>query len=135
MESRLTLSNRWENLKLLRDFIQGWAKKRGLPKARRESLDKAAAGIFHYLVNRVYPPGQPGSITIVLEDKGLRTRLLFEDDAPAYSPAGINSGKADRLSPKPGQEADLEAVRQLADSLIYYRTADQKNRLVVFLTM
>ena len=124
-----------ENLRLLRNFVQGWAKKRGLPKARRESLEKAAAEIFHYLVKQVYPPGQPGSITIVLEDKGLRTRLLFEDDAPAYNPTGLDSGKADRPRPQPGQEADLETVRQLADSLIYYRTADQKNRLVVFLAM
>ncbi|MEW6387243.1 MAG: ATP-binding protein [Thermodesulfobacteriota bacterium] len=134
MESRLTLSNRLENLKVLRDFLQVWAKRRGLPKGRRESLEKAATEVFRYLVSRVYRPGQPGSIAIVLEDKGSRIRLMFEDDAPAYNPVNLSSSAAEAKSPELGGDVQLNAIPQLGDSLIYYRTADQKNRLVVFLT-
>ena len=37
--SRLTLTNRLENLRLLLDYIRKWAKDRGLPAGKRVSLE------------------------------------------------------------------------------------------------
>jgi anti-sigma regulatory factor (Ser/Thr protein kinase) len=130
MLSRLTVSNRRENLKILLDFVRRWGNDHGLSTLRRDSLEQAASGIFRHLVNHAYAPNQPGSIAVVLEDKGARLRLLFEDDAPPHNPTGFNA-----LAPGTGSGPNLNGVRPLADGLIYYRTADRKNRLVVFLTM
>jgi anti-sigma regulatory factor (Ser/Thr protein kinase) len=133
MLSRLTVSNRQENVKVLVDFVQQWGKDHGLTTARRSTLEQAVSGIFRHLVAHAYEPGQPGSIVLVLENKGPRLRLMFEDDAPPHNPTGFNSHTpgASYLSTGP----NLTSVRPLADSLIYYRTTDRKNRLVVFLTM
>ena len=130
MLSRLTVSNRQENIKFLRDFIRQWGKDHGLSSSRRATLEQAASGIFIHLVTQAYGPDQPGSICVVLEDKGPRLRLMFEDDAPPHNPTGFNP-----FSPDPGSTPNLNGVRPLADGLIYYRTTDKKNRLVVFLTM
>jgi anti-sigma regulatory factor (Ser/Thr protein kinase) len=133
MLSRLTLSNRQENLGVLVDFVRDWGKEQGLPVVRRNNLEQAASGIFQHLVTHAYSPDQPGSIIITLDDKGPRLRLIFEDDAPPHNPTGFNAtpDTPSSLPPNP----NLISVRHLADSLIYYRTADRKNRLVVFLTM
>ncbi|MFZ0052958.1 MAG: ATP-binding protein, partial [Desulfobaccales bacterium] len=79
--SRLTLTNRPENLRLLEDFISQWSKDRGLPAARLRGLELAAKRIFRHLVDHAYQPGEPGSIAVELEEKGPRLRLMFEDDA------------------------------------------------------
>jgi anti-sigma regulatory factor (Ser/Thr protein kinase) len=132
MNSRLILSNRRENVKLLVDYIRTWAGDHGLPANRRRSLEKAAKEIFHYLVTHVYRPGQPGSIALALEQKGPRLRLMVEDDAAPHHPAGPSSPPTSEGSPR----ADCffyNGLQQLAESLVYYRTADRKNRLVVFL--
>lgn len=132
MESRLTLSNRPENVRLLLDFIRHFSQERNLSKPRRESLEKAAAGIFQHLVGQAYRPDQPGSIAVILEDKGPRVRLMFEDDAPPHNPMAFNNAAGAKGAAEPG--LNLTGVRKLSDSLIYYRTADRKNRLVVFIT-
>jgi anti-sigma regulatory factor (Ser/Thr protein kinase) len=133
MSSRLTVSNRQENVKVLVDFVQKWGQERGLAAARRDTLEQAVSGIFQHLVSHAYEPEQPGSIAMILEEKGARLRLMFEDDAPAHNPTGFNSLQPD--SPCSNSGPNLLGVRRLADSLIYYRTTDRKNRLVVFLTM
>ncbi len=132
MASRLTLSNRPENLKLLMDFIRRWAKDRRITASRRSSVELAAGEIFQHLVTRAYHPGQPGSIAVALEEKGPRLRLTFEDDA-ADRPA-------DSLNLLPGQDdpgkscPHLNGVLKVAESIVFYRTADRKNRLVVFIS-
>jgi len=129
--SRLTLTNRLENLGLLLDYIREWAKDRGLPAGKRVSLESAAAEIFRHLVNHAYQPNEPGSIAVALAEKGPRLRLMFEDDAPPNAsgkpPANPGPGAAPLDAPY------LNSLQRLAESLIYYRTADHKNRLVVFL--
>lgn len=133
MSSRLTVSNRQENVKVLVDFVHKWSQERGLAPGRRDTLEQAVSGIFRHLISHAYEPEQPGSIAMILEEKGPRLRLMFEDDAPAHNPTGFTS-----LQPgSPGSDSgpNLLNVRPLADSLIYYRTTDRKNRLVVFLTM
>jgi anti-sigma regulatory factor (Ser/Thr protein kinase) len=130
MLSRLTVSNRQENIRFLRDFIRQWGNDHGLTTSRQETLEQAASGIFTHLVTHAYHPDQPGSICVVLEEKGPRLRLMFEDDAPPHNPTGFNA-----LSPGASPNPNLRGVRYLADGLIYYRTTDKKNRLVVFITM
>lgn len=133
MTSRLTVSNRQESLKVLVDFVQHWSQEHGLAPARRDILERAVSGIFRHLIKYAYAPEQPGSIAVILEEKGPRLRLMFEDDAPPHNPTGFNSLQSNAPSLSPGP--NLLSVRPLADSLIYYRTTDRKNRLVVFLTM
>lgn len=125
--ARLTLTNRPENLRLLLDFIQRWASDRSLPPARLDSLELAAGKIFRHLVDHAYQPGEPGSIAVELVEKGPRLRLMFEDDAKPSS-----TGNPKTADP-PVNPPHLNGLQHLAESLIYYRTADRKNRLVVFL--
>ncbi|MFI5329837.1 MAG: ATP-binding protein [Desulfobaccales bacterium] len=125
--SRLTLTNRPENLRLLLDFVHRWSRDRSLPPARLDSLELVAGQIFRHLVEHAYQPGEPGSIAVALEEKGRRLRLMFEDDAKP--PITGNSKAAD----PPSNPPHLNGLQHLAESLIYYRTADRKNRLVVFL--
>jgi anti-sigma regulatory factor (Ser/Thr protein kinase) len=132
MTSWLTLSNRQENLKLLRDYVRQWARDRGLSPDRRRSLEKAAEEIFRHLVTQAYGPEQPGSIAIALEEKGTRLRLTFEDDAPPRNLSNL-SGLPAPEAPDPADCSLYNGLQQLAESLVYYRTADRKNRLVVFL--
>ena len=132
MTSRLILSNRQENLKLLMEYIRKWAGDQGLAPNRRRSLEKVAELIFRHLVTHVYPPDQPGSIAVYLEEKGRRLRLMFEDDAAPHNPGSLGG------PPAPGESAPAgcsrsNGLQQLAESLVYYRTADRKNRTVVFL--
>ena len=126
-DSRLTLTNRPENLRLLLDFVQKWSRDRSLPPARVDSLELVAGQIFRHLVEHAYQPGEPGSIAVALEEKGRRLRLMFEDDAKPPIPG--NSKPAEPASNPP----HLNGLQHLAESLIYYRTGDKKNRLVVFL--
>jgi anti-sigma regulatory factor (Ser/Thr protein kinase) len=130
--SRLTLTNRPENLRLLLDFIQKWALDRGLPPGRLNSLELATTEIFRHLVDHAYGPDEPGSIAVELEEKGPRLRLLFEDDANPQPSKGSNPGNPAAVVP-PLDAPHLNGLQRLAESLIYYRTADRKNRLVVFL--
>ncbi|MEJ2069443.1 MAG: ATP-binding protein [Syntrophobacterales bacterium] len=132
MVSRLTLSNRPENLKALREFLRDWGKQRGLSRNRLKRLEKAASDIFHFIIKRVYRPEVPGSLTIILEDKGVRLRLVFEDDGPPYDAPTL-----DAISPNAHSSPDhnLSRLQEWSDSLVYYRTADQKNRLVTFYTL
>jgi ABC-type nitrate/sulfonate/bicarbonate transport system substrate-binding protein len=132
MISRLTLSNRPENLKLLQEFVQRWAQDQGLTPARQEILVQAAAEIFRRLLAGAYPPGQTGFMAVTLEEKGARVRLMFEDDAPPYNPTVLHTRTANAENDLPSALADLQ---NLADSLIYYRTTDRKNRLVLFVTL
>ncbi len=131
MISRIILSNRPENQKLLLEFIQKWARDRKLPAARRSGLERAAGEVFQYLVRRAYGPGQPGYIAVVLEEKGPRLRLIFEDDAAPHNPAAASAAPAGADA---AADPALKKIQQLAESLIYYRTGDRKNRLVVFLS-
>lgn len=135
MPSRLTLSNRPENLKLLLDFVGKWAQERGLSASRQAALKGVAVEIFRHLVAHAYLPEQPGSITVVLEEKGPRLRLLFEDDAAPHNPTRLDKPTPPESANSSGGTPSLRRVQQLADSLIYYRTPDRKNRLVVFLTL
>ena len=128
IDSRLTLSNRPENLKPLMKYVQKWAEDRSLSSNRRCSLEKAAEDIFRHLVTYAYQPDQPGSIAISLEERGPRLRLMFEDDAAPHDPSSLPDGSA--LS---GCCLD-NGLQQLAESLVYFRTADRKNRMIVFLT-
>lgn len=130
MDSRLTLSNRPENLKLLMDYVGKWARDRGLSPNRRHCLEKAVEEIFRHLVTHAYQPHQPGSIAISLEERGPRLRLMFEDDAAPHNPNHLSPPDA----PDPTGSFFDSSLQQLAESLVYYRTADRKNRMVVFLT-
>ena len=132
MVSRLTLSNRPENLKVLRAFLRTWGQQRGLARSRLKSLEKAATEIFYFIINRVYHPGVPGSMSVILEDKGVRLRLVFEDDGPPYDAATLNALSPNAHSASPGR--NLSRLKEWSDSLVYYRTADHKNRLVTFYT-
>ena len=128
IDSRLTLSNRPENLKPLMKYVQKWAEDRSLSPNRRCNLEKAAEDIFRHLVTYAYQPDQPGSIAISLEERGPRLRLMFEDDAAPHDPSSLPDGSA--LS----AFCLDNGVPQLAESLVYFRTADRKNRMIVFLT-
>jgi anti-sigma regulatory factor (Ser/Thr protein kinase) len=132
MTSRLTLGNRQKNLKLLLDYVRKWAEERGLPPNRKRGLEKAAEEIFRHLVAHAYRPGQPGSITLTLEEKGPRLRLTFEDDAAPHNPTCVCSITGPEASDRANSSL-CNGLQQLADSLVYYRTGDRKNRLVVFL--
>jgi anti-sigma regulatory factor (Ser/Thr protein kinase) len=132
MVSHLTLSNRPENLKALREFLRDWGKQRGLSRGRMKGLEKAASEIFHFIIKRVYRPGVPGSLTVILEDKGVRLRLVFEDDGPPYD-APTLAAISPKAHPSPGP--NLSRLKEWSDSLVYYRTADHKNRLVTFYTL
>jgi anti-sigma regulatory factor (Ser/Thr protein kinase) len=131
MTSWLTLSNRQENLKLLLDYVGRWAEERGLSENRRRSLEKAAAEIFRHLLTRAYRPDQPGSIAVSLEERGSRLRLMFEDDAAPHNP-GCHTCLAPQGANQSGG-ALYDNLQHIAESLIYYRTADRKNRMAVFL--
>ena len=97
--SRLTLTNRLENLRLLLDFIRKWAKDRGLPPGKLLTLEAAAQEIFRHVVNHAYQPNEPGSIAVELAEKGPRLRLMFEDDAlPQPSPGQPSENSAAALS-------------------------------------
>ncbi len=130
MTSWLTLSNRQGNLKLLMDYVRKWAEDRGLSPNRRRSLEKAAEEIFLHLVTYAYQPDQPGSIAVSLEVQGSRLRLMFEDDAAPHNSSGLPGPDG----PDPAGGSLYNGLQQLAESLVYYRTADRKNRMVVFLT-
>ncbi len=128
---RLVLSNRPENLELLREFVRQWSKRRHLSPSRRECLEQVAVGVFQHLVREAYGPDRHGSISVCLEDQGTRVRLVFEDDAPPFNHAGNShpaAGSGGEAAP------NLAGLCPLADSLIYYRTEDQKNRLVMIVT-
>jgi anti-sigma regulatory factor (Ser/Thr protein kinase) len=129
MDSRLMLSNRPENLKLLLNYVGKWGRDRGLSSMRRRGLKKAVEEIFRHLVTQAYQPDQPGSIAISLEQRGPRLRLMFEDDA---APRNSQSPPAPD-GPDPTVSFLENGLRQLAESLVYYRTADRKNRMVVYL--
>jgi anti-sigma regulatory factor (Ser/Thr protein kinase) len=130
MDPRLTLSNRAENLKPLMRYVRKWAEERGLSANRRSSLEKAVEDIFRHLVTYAYQPGQPGSIAISLAEKGPRLRLMFEDDAAPHNPSRLPAMQGPALS---GCRLDF-GLQQLAESLVYFRTPDRKNRMIVFLT-
>ena len=132
MNSWLTLTNRLENLKLLLDYIRKWAEERGLTPTRRLSLEKAAEEIFRHLVTHAYRPDRPGSIAVSLEERGPRLRLMFEDDAAPHNASGLIGLPAPNGS-DPASCALYNGLQQLAESLVYYRTADRKNRMAVFL--
>ena len=133
MTSWLTLSNRQENLKLLMDYIRNWSGEHRLPPTRQDSLEKAAEEIFRHLVNHAYRPDQPGSIAVSLEEKGPRLRLTFEDDAAPHHASSL-SGLPAPGYPDPASCLLYNGLQQLAESVVYYRTADRKNRMVLFLT-
>jgi anti-sigma regulatory factor (Ser/Thr protein kinase) len=134
MVSRLTLSNRKENLDLLLDFIRKWAKDLRVPPSRRSNLELAAEEIFRHLVTHAYRPGQPGSIAITLEEKGPRLRLTFEDDAASRTSSSLKLRRGKDAPDPLGHGPHLNGVLQVAESIVYYRTADRKNRLVVFIS-
>jgi anti-sigma regulatory factor (Ser/Thr protein kinase) len=130
--SWLTLSNRQENLKLLVNYVRTWAREHNLPPKRQHSLEKVAEEIFRHLVSHAYRPDQPGSIAVSLEEKGPRLRLTFEDDAAPHNPNSL-SGLPATGNPDAASCVLYNGLQQLAESVVYYRTADRKNRMVVFL--
>jgi len=132
MLAYLTLSNRQENLKLLREFIRKWAKSQRVSPSRRGNLELASEEIFRHLVTHAYRPGQPGSIAITLEEKGARLRLTFEDDAAVRTCDSLNLPQAQNAPNLKGN--CLNGVLQVAESIVYYRTGDRKNRLVVYIS-
>lgn len=132
MTGWLTLSNRQENLKLLLDYVRKWAQEHNIPAQRQTSLEKAAEEIFRHLVTHVYRPDQPGSIAVSLEEKGPRLRLIFEDDAAPHHTSSL-SGLPAPDNPDPASCVLYNGLQELAESVVYYRTADRKNRMLVFL--
>jgi len=74
-----------------------------------------------------------GSIAVALEEKGPRLRLTFEDDAAPHHTSSL-SGLPAPGNPDPASCIFYNGLQQLAESVVYYRTADRKNRMVVFLT-
>ncbi|MEJ2671038.1 MAG: ATP-binding protein [Deltaproteobacteria bacterium] len=130
--SWLMLSNRQENLRLLMDYVRKWAEEHRLPTNRQRSLKKATEEIFRHLVNHAYRPDQPGSIAVSLEERGPRLRLMFEDDAAPHHPGSL-SGLPAPGNPDPASCILYNGLQQVAESVVYYRTGDRKNRLVVFL--
>lgn len=135
MASRLTISNRPESQALLTEFIQKWAKERGLAAARRAGLERTAREIFQHLVTHAYASGQPGAITLMMEDSGARLRLMFEDDAPPHNPTVFNGPQNSGPNHQASGNSRPKQAPPLVESLIYYRTPDRKNRLVVFLNL
>jgi hypothetical protein len=85
-KSCLTLTNRPENLGLLLDFVQKWARDWSLSADRLQFLELAAGKIFRHLMEDAYKPGEPGFITVALAEEGPRLRLMFEDDAGPSAP-------------------------------------------------
>ncbi len=130
--SRLVLSTRPENLELLRGHIRRWSREHQLPPAQEQHLEQAAASIFLYLVEEAYGPNRPGSISISLEDRGTRLRLVFEDDAPPFHHSGCNGYPATLSATVP---AALARSLPQIDSLVYFRTEDHKNRFVVVVSL
>jgi hypothetical protein len=126
----LTLGNRLENLKPLMNYVRKWAEDRSLSPNRRTSLEKVVVDIFRHLVTYAYQPDQPGSIAISLAERGPRLRLMFEDDAAPHNPSSLPAPDGSALS---ARRLD-NGLQQLAESLVYFRTADRKNRMIVFLT-
>ncbi|MGQ9689035.1 MAG: hypothetical protein ACUVXF_09650 [Desulfobaccales bacterium] len=133
MVNRFTLSNRPQNVKALQEFLCAWGEQRGLARNRLKILEKAAARIFQFILTQVYPPGRPGSVAVEVEERGVRTRLVFEDDGPPYGQAALEALSLNALPAGPGPS--LSWLRDHTDSVVYYRTVDQKNRLVIFLTL
>ena len=130
MDPRLTLGNRLENLKPLMNYVRKWAEDRSLSPNRRCSLEKVVEDIFRHMVTYAHQPDQPGSIAISLEERGPRLRLMFEDDAAPHNSSSLPVPDGSALS---GCCLD-NGLQQLAESLVYFRTADRKNRMIVFLT-
>jgi hypothetical protein len=130
--SRLVLSTRPENLELLREYIRRWSREHRLDPARREYLEQAAVGVFRHLLEEAYNPHRPGSISLSLEDRGPRVRLVFEDDAPPFPPCNSNGNPATLAAAVP---ATLARSLPQVDSLVYYRTENDKNRLVLTVTL
>ena len=127
IDPRLTLGNRLENLNPLMNYVRKWAEDRSLSPNRRCSLEKVVEDIFRHLVTYAHQPDQPGSIAISLEERGPRLRLMFEDDAAPHNPSSLPDG--------PALIGCLDnGLQPLAESLVYIRTADRKNRTIVFLT-
>jgi anti-sigma regulatory factor (Ser/Thr protein kinase) len=133
MPDQLTLSNRPENLKPLQEFLRNWGRQRGLTKGRIKGLEKAASAIFRFIITRVYPPGLPGSLAVTLEEKGARLRLVFEDDGPPFDAATLDA-LSPNAPPSPSG-VNLSRLQEWSESVVYYRTPDQKNRLVTFYTL
>ncbi len=127
--ARLVLRSRPESLPVLREFIRRWGTDRGLSLGRQERLEQAAAGVFQHLVGEGYGAERHGAIAVCLEDRHPQLRLVFEDDAPPFNPAGFR-GLSLVTVPGGGTPGD-GAASPLADSLIYYRTEDHKNRVVL----
>jgi hypothetical protein len=53
---------------------------------------------------------------------------MFEDDAAPHDPSSLPDGSALAAC------CLDNGLQQLAESLVYFRTADRKNRIIVFLT-
>ena len=103
------------------------------PGSRIKGLEKAASDIFRFIITRVYPPGLPGSLAVTLEEKGARLRLVFEDDGPPFDAATLDALSPD--TPPSASGLDLSRLKEWSESVVYYRTPDEKNRLVTFYTL
>ncbi|MFP3868079.1 MAG: ATP-binding protein [Desulfobacteraceae bacterium] len=132
----LSLSNQPENLELLNEALQAQASAWGLSERALAHLELVAEELFINIVKHGYEPGQTGRIDVTLEQQGPRLRLIMEDDGRPFDPL---------LDYYPSEDPDLESrpvgglgiclVRRLAESIVYYRTADDRNRLVVYLPL
>ena len=65
-----------------------------------------------------------------MEERGPGLRLRFKDDAAPHNPSRLPAPDG----PAPTGCSLDNGLQQLAESLVYYRTADRKDRMVVFLT-
>jgi anti-sigma regulatory factor (Ser/Thr protein kinase) len=128
MTAWLILSNRLENRKVVIDYVRTWARDRGLSHNRLHSLEKVTEEIFCHLVPQAWQPNKPNTIAISLEERGPRLRLMFEDDAAFHNPGSF-------IPPElaPADCTLYNRLEKLAESLVYYRTAESKNRLAIFL--
>ncbi|RLA90760.1 MAG: ATP-binding protein [Deltaproteobacteria bacterium] len=134
MAMSLSLSNRPENLARLNQALASQAREWCLPERSRAHLELVAEELFVNIVNHGYEPGQPGRIDISLEQQGPRLRLIIEDDARPFNPLHDYCPQTDQnLESRPIGGLGICLVRRLAESIVYYQTADNRNRLIVYL--
>lgn len=132
----LTLSNRLDHLVLLKQVLADQAQEWGLSERSRAHLELVAEELFVNTVNYGYNPGQSGQIQITLDLQGSWLRLSIEDDARPFDPTQEFPLAEDLdLTHRPLGGLGLVLVRRLAQSLTYTRTADNRNRAVIYLPL
>lgn len=130
----LTVSNRPDNLALIQRLVSEQSREWELSARAQAHLELVAEELFTNVVNYGYNPGDSGQIAVFLDRQGPRIRLILEDDARPFDPTREYPSSNDLdLENRPIGGLGLCLIRRLAESIVYYRTADNKNRIVVYL--